>query len=84
MQDMIGRIIKIVISTVMLIIFELILDKLLVMNVFLLFLCILIGYVIYISINILMRGLNKKDIQSLKDSFIYIPLSFICQKFHIR
>ena len=52
MQDMIGRIIKIVISTVMLIICELILDKLLVMNVFLLFLCILIGYVIYISINI--------------------------------
>ena len=84
MQDMIGRIIKIVISTVMLIICELILDKLLVMNVFLLFLCILIGYVIYISINILMRGLNKKDIQSLKDSFIYIPLSFICKKFHIR
>lgn len=62
---------------------ELILDYFLVMNVFLLILCVVIGYVLYLTTIFVLKGITKKDEQALRDSFIYLPIHFITQKLHL-
>ncbi len=84
LRDIISRSIKIILALIAMIVCEIILDKLLVMNIFLLILSVLIGYIIYYAVNILLKNLNKRDIQSLKGSFLYIPLSFISKKFNMK
>ena len=84
MQEMYSKIIKIIIATIVLAIIELLLDKLLVMNFLLLVLSVLIGYFIYFMILVFSGGITRKDVQSLKDTIIYIPIHFFFMKFHIR
>ncbi|MBP9996597.1 MAG: hypothetical protein KBT19_04890 [Lachnospiraceae bacterium] len=71
------KLIKILISTVFLLMIQLILDKFLVMNIVFLLITLLLSYaVFFISISVL-RVYGKREVNSLKGTMIYYPTNII-------
>jgi len=76
--------IKVLIGTIVLVIIEAMLDKMLVMNVIFLLLTLLISFVAYYFILAMIGGISKSDIKSLNGSLAYYPTSIIGGIFHGR
>lgn len=64
---------KVIAGSVGLMIVELILDKLIVMNILFLLIAVIAGYILFFVIVSILKGINRKDINSLKGTLIYYP-----------
>ena len=62
---------------------EVILDTFIMMNVFLMFLAIALCYLVFYLVLFAIRGISKKDEQSLKWTINYIPVHFIADKLRL-
>jgi len=82
-MDILSKYIKIIISGIAVIVLELILNHFVQMNLFLFALSLVLGYFIYYIVMIVLRGISKKDAQSIKGTITYIPVSFIAEKLGI-
>ncbi|MBR3635296.1 MAG: hypothetical protein IKN47_03790 [Lachnospiraceae bacterium] len=82
--DIASKAVKILIGVAPMFILDLILVKLVTMNIVIILVSLLIGYVIYWTVFILARGLNQKELTALQGTFVYFPLRFIAGLFHIR
>jgi hypothetical protein len=63
---------------------ELILVKVITMNPLIIVISVLIGYIIYWTVFVLIRGLNQKEIGNLQGTFVFYPFRFIAGLFHVR
>lgn len=61
-----------------------ILDRFIMMNVFLLILSIVLGYLVYYLTVIVLKGVTRRDIQSMKRTLNYYPLQFLSSRLNIR
>ncbi len=68
---------KVVIATVIMIIVEAVMDKLIVMNVLFLALTVIISIAIYYVVMGVLRGISNKDINSLKGTITYYPSALV-------
>lgn len=68
---------------VMMILF-MILDKFIVMNIFLLFLSVFFGYLLYYLTLIALRGISKKDEAALKRTLNYYPVHFLRSRLRLK
>lgn len=82
-MDILSKYIKIIISGIAIVVLELILNHFVQMNLFLLLLSLVLGYFIYYICMIVLRGISKKDAQSIKGTITYIPVAFIAEKLGI-
>lgn len=82
--DIASKAIKVIIGVAPMFILDLILVKLVTMNIPIILISVIIGYVIYWTVFILARGLNQKELTALQGTFVYFPLRFIAGLFHIR
>lgn len=71
---------KVFIATILLIVAEAILDKFIVMNIVFLLLTLMVAYTLYFVALGVLRGINAKDVKSLKGTLSYYP-SFIVGNF---
>ncbi|MCR4749578.1 MAG: hypothetical protein K5877_07320 [Lachnospiraceae bacterium] len=82
--DLGAKTIKVIISALPMLIVELLLVKLVTMNVLIIAITVLVGYLLYFLILVLTRGMNQKELGGLQGAFIYYPINFFMGMFHIR
>ncbi len=68
---------KVLIASVIMIIVQAVMDKLIVMNVLLLLITLIVSVAIYYLVMGLLRGITNKDINSLKGTLTYYPASIV-------
>lgn len=83
-NDIVAKLISVVISTGLMFALDAILNRFLHMNLLILAISYLCGYVIYIIALIAIRGVNQKDIKYLKWTIMYYPMNFIGGLFGVR
>ena len=65
--------VKVIIGTIILVIIEAVIDKFLVMNVIFLLITLVVAFAVYFIVVALLRGITRKDVNSLKGTLIYYP-----------
>ena len=60
-----------------------VLDRFIMMNVFLMILTFVMGYLVYYLTVIAVRGISKTDVQALKNTLAYLPVSFLTSRLHL-
>jgi len=73
---------KVIIGTVIMIMVQAVLDKLLVMNVLYLALTLVASMIVYYVVLAMLRGITRKDINSLNGTFSFYPASFVGSYFN--
>ena len=82
--DFVGKAVKVLIAIGPVFILELILVKVVNMQPVIMIISVLLGYVIYWTIFVLVRGISQKEIGNLQGTFVFYPFRFIAGLFHIR
>ena len=82
--DFVAKAVKVLIAIAPVFVIELILVKVITMNPLIIVISVLIGYVIYWTVFVLVRGLNQKEIGNLQGTFVFYPFRFIAGLFHVR
>ena len=82
--DFVAKAVKVLIAIAPVFVIELILVKVINMNPLIIVISVLIGYVIYWTVFVLVRGLNQKEIGNLQGTFVFYPFRFIAGLFHVR
>lgn len=83
LTEMLVKIGKYGIASVVTMIVFIMLDRFVMMNVFLMILSIVFGYLIYYLTIIALRGISKKDVQALKRTVNYFPVMFLTSRLHL-
>lgn len=76
-NDIIAKLIKVGISSLIMIVINLILSRFLAKNLILLLVCMLIGYASYLVSFVLIRGINQKEVQGMVGSLTFYPMSLL-------
>ena len=82
--DVGAKAVKILIASASMFIVELILVKLISMNAVVIIISALLGFIIYLTVFVAIRGLNQKELGNLQGTFIYFPFRFLAGLFHVR
>ena len=81
--DILIKVGKVTVAASVMAVVEVILDTFIMMNVFLMFLAIALCYLVFYLVLFAIRGISKKDEQSLKWTINYIPVHFIADKLRL-
>lgn len=83
LMEILVKIGKYGVASIITMIVYIILDRFVMMNVFLMILTIIFGYLIYYLTIIALRGISKKDVQALKRTMNYLPVQFLTSRLHL-
>ena len=84
LNDLLQKFVTAAIASLVLSVLDMILARFLNMNLLILTLCIICGYVIYVISLMALRGVNSRDIKALKGSLLYYPINFLSGLFGVR
>ena len=84
MNDIVARLIKVGIASVVLILFDFIFSKVIPTNALVLIITFLLGYVIYLLLLMALKTFSSKDISGMSGSLLYYPISLLAGLFRIR
>ena len=83
-NDIIARLVKVVIAATVLAVVDLIFVKLIPANAIVVIFALLVGYILYILVLIALKTFSAKDIEGLKGSLLYYPLTLLGNVLRIR
>lgn len=83
-NDILAKLIKVLIACASLSIVDVVVAKLLHVNLVILIVGIIAGYVAYVVTLVLIKGVSKKDIQGMSGALLYYPLTFAGNIFRVR
>lgn len=83
-NDIVARLIKVGIASVVLILFDFIFSKVIPTNALVLIITFLLGYVIYLLLLMALKTFSSKDISGMSGSLLYYPISLLAGLFRIR
>ena len=70
-------------AAIIMMILCILLDKFIMMNVFLIILSMVLGYLFYYLTILTLKGISKKDEQALKRTLNYYPVAFLKSRLHL-
>lgn len=83
-NDIVARLVKVVIASGILVVVDIIFAKLIPANAIAVIIAVFVGYVFYMLVLMASKAFSTKDIQGLKGSLLYYPLTLLGNVFRIR
>ena len=80
-MDYIVKAVKVLIATGIMLAVVAIIDKFLILNWITIFIIYAIGILVYVAVLFVLKGINTKDINSLKGTILYAPLKSVSKFF---